>query len=396
MKLLYGFSNCSDRLYTELFAGKPVAVLQPDQKYHGLLVRGLAANGAAVECVSGLPVNRAVTKKLIVREADEIEAGVKYRYIKTVNLPLFRQLGIYFGSRASVSRDCDLILCDCLNLANAFGMLAGAHRKKKPIVLIVTDLPEFQHGRLLRGINEKLFRKADGFILLTEPMNEKINPAGKPYLVLEGHSDAALPELPPEEKTERKTGKKIVLYSGSLMKLYGIQNLVAGFLQAGLENAELHIYGDGDYRAELEEICKTEPTVRWFGSRPNAEVVAAQQRAALLVNPRPSAPEYTKYSFPSKTMEYLASGTPALTTRLPGIPRDYDAYLDYIGEETPAGIAAALTEILARPLAEREARGASARKFVLEEKSNLVQAKKILAFAEKVLETFLKEHAKKK
>ena len=385
MKILYGFSNCTDRLYAELFRDKPVAVLQPDQKYHGLLVRGLAENGAEVRCVSGLPVNRAVTKKLFLHEPDEREAGVDYHYVKTVNLPLFRQLGIYCGSRKSVRKDCDVILCDCLNLANAFGMIAGAKKRKKPVVLIVTDLPEFQRGGFLRRLNEKMFEKADGFILLTEQMNEKINPAGKPYIVLEGHSDSALPALAPEEKTESKTGKQIVLYSGSLMKLYGIRNLVEGFLKADLPAAELHIYGDGDYRAELEEICKSEPRIRYFGSRPNAEVVAAQQRAALLVNPRPSAPEYTKYSFPSKTMEYLASGTPTLTTRLPGIPRDYDAYLNYIDDETPEGIAAALQAVLSRPRDARGEQGARARKFVLEEKSNVVQAKKILAFVKSIL-----------
>lgn len=385
MKILYGFSNCTDRLYAELFRDKPVAVLQPDQKYHGLLVRGLAANGAEVRCVSGLPVNRAVTKKLFLHEKDEREAGVDYHYVKTVNLPLLRQLGIYCGSRRSVTKDCDVVLCDCLNLANAFGMIAGAKKRKKPVVLIVTDLPEFQRGGFLRRLNEKMFEKADGFILLTEQMNEKINPLGKPYIVLEGHSDSALPALAPEEKTESKTGKQIVLYSGSLMKLYGIRNLVEGFLKADLPAAELHIYGDGDYRAELEEICKSEPRIRYFGSRPNAEVVAAQQRAALLVNPRPSAPEYTKYSFPSKTMEYLASGTPTLTTRLPGIPRDYDSYLNYIDDETPEGIAAALQAVLSRPRDARGEQGARARKFVLEEKSNVVQAKKILAFVKSIL-----------
>ncbi len=386
MKILYGFSNCSDRLYGELFRDKPISVLQPDQKYHGLLIRGLVAGGADVRCVSGLPVNRAVTKKLFLHEPDERENGADYHYLKTVNLPLFRQAGIYCGSRKSVTKDCDVILCDCLNLANAFGMIAGAKRKKKPVILIVTDLPEFQRGKLLRRLNESMFKKADGFILLTEQMNEKINPGGKPYIVLEGHSDGALSELPREEKTERKTGKQIVLYSGSLMKLYGIQNLVAGFLRAKPENAELHIYGDGDYREELEAICQAEPSVRYFGSRPNAEVVAAQQRAALLVNPRPTAPEYTKYSFPSKTMEYLASGTPALTTRLPGIPHDYDAHLNYIDDETPEGIAAAIQTVLARPQDAREEQARNARKFVLEGKSNTVQAKKILAFATSILE----------
>ena len=98
MRILYGYSNCSDSKYHELFRDKAVSVLQADQKYHGLLIRGLAENGADVECVSGLPINRSVTKKVLIREPDEREGNIRYHYLKTVNLPLLRQFGIFFGS----------------------------------------------------------------------------------------------------------------------------------------------------------------------------------------------------------------------------------------------------------------------------------------------------------
>ena len=48
MHILYGFSNCTDKKYNELMSGKNVSVLRPDQKYHGLLIKGLAANGADI------------------------------------------------------------------------------------------------------------------------------------------------------------------------------------------------------------------------------------------------------------------------------------------------------------------------------------------------------------
>ena len=38
------------------------------------------------------------------------------------------------------------------------------------------------------------------------------------------------------------------------------------------------------------------------------------------VNPRQNNEEFTKYSFPSKTMEYLASGVPVVAYKLDGIP----------------------------------------------------------------------------
>ena len=177
-----------------------------------------------------------------------------------------------------------------------------------------------------------------------------------------------------------KTGKKVVIYAGSIKKLYGIQNLVEGFIEADIENAQLKIYGDGDYRKELEEICKAHKNVRYMGVKSNNEIVSDEQRASLLVNPRPSSPEYTKYSFPSKTMEYMASGTPVLMTKLPGMPKEYYPFIYTIDDETVEGVANALKAFFAIPASDRYRKGASAREFVLAKKSNIEQAKKIIEF----------------
>lgn len=386
MKIIYGYTNCTNKKYNEIFANKNVSALLADQKYHSLLIDGLAKNDVDVRCVSGLPINRNVTKKLFIHEKDEREGGVYYHYVKTVNLPIFRQLCIYFGTRKFIRRNCrkgetdTFIVCDCLNIANAYASLKQAKKMRIPLIYIVTDIPEFQRKGKLKDINDKIIAGADGFIFLTEQMSEKVNPNNKPFIVLEGHADCSLAAIEKGERYEYKSGKKVVLYAGSLMKLYGIQNLVEGFLQADIDNSELRIYGDGDYRAELEKVCKTHKNVSYMGVRANAEIVADEQRAALLVNPRPSAPEYTKYSFPSKTMEYMVSGTPVLMTKLPGMPKEYYPYIYTIDDETSDGLARALQEFFTTPSDERYAKGDRARDFVLQEKSNVVQAKKIIDF----------------
>ena len=175
-------------------------------------------------------------------------------------------------------------------------------------------------------------------------------------------------------------GKKIIIYAGSIKKLYGIQNLVEGFIKADIKDAELHIYGDGDYREELEKICNDIPSVKYKGIKPNSEIVYEEQRAALLVNPRPTAPEYTKYSFPSKNMEYMASGTPIMTTKLPGMPSEYYSYVYTIEDETADGVAKALSAFFAEIKETRYLNGKRARDFVFENKSNTVQANKIIDF----------------
>lgn len=384
MQILYGFSNCSDRLYRKLTANLKTAVSIPVQKYHGLLIKGLVKNGAKVTCLSGLPINRTVTKKLLIREPEETENGALYHYYTTLNVPGLRQLTVFFGAIRNVLRalknEPAVAVCDCLNIANAFGMAIGCRMKKIPLVLIVTDLPDMlSFSRPERRIGNRLFAHADGFIFLTEAMNGRLNQKQKPYLVMEGHADADVPVRDPASTYERTEGKKVVLYAGSLMEIYGIGNLTEGFLEANVPGSELWIYGDGDYRAALEKTAQAHETIRYFGVCDNQTIVEREQKASLLVNPRPSDPEYTKYSFPSKNMEYMASGTPVLTTKLPGMPKEYDPFVYCIGDESAGGVAAALREVLGTDERIRNEKGAAARSFVLQNKTNVGQAARVIA-----------------
>lgn len=390
MRILYGYSNCTDALYRKITSERNASVLVPDQKYHSLLIRGMDKNGAELYCFSGLPINRSVTARKLIREKDEHEGNVHYHYITTLNFPLLRQLMIFFGTFfgvLKVKKDTETYaICDCLNLANAYGMTFAARLRKIPVVSIVTDLPDMERtGALLKKINNRLFKKADAFILLTEQMNAVVNQKNKPYLVAEGHVDSEAPAPASSASYERDEGKKVLMYAGGLKTMYGIGMLAKGFIKADIPDAELRIYGRGEFEEELAGLCEAHPGIRYMGLVPNSEIVAEEGRVSLLVNPRPTAPAYTKYSFPSKNMEYMVSGTPTLTTKLPGMPAAYIPYIYLIDDESEEGVAQALQSILSLSFEERSKKGRSARDFVLREKSNVVQAKRIVDFLREIV-----------
>ena len=177
---------------------------------------------------------------------------------------------------------------------------------------------------------------------------------------------------------EKKVKPRVCFYAGGVSKQYGLSNLVEGFRKADLPNAQLHIYGPGDYVKELQQIAAEDSRVFYGGMLLNTEIVEKEQEATLLVNPRPTGDEYVKYSFPSKTMEYMASGTPVLTTVLPGMPKEYHPYVYLLEDETADGIAEKLRQVLAASEEELFQKGTEARTFVLEQKNNVIQARKIL------------------
>ena len=168
------------------------------------------------------------------------------------------------------------------------------------------------------------------------------------------------------------------MYAGQLRNIYGIDYLVKGFVNANIKDLELHIYGKGDYAKELEKICKERSNIKYFGTVPNEIVVQKELEATLLINPRPTGEEYTKYSFPSKNMEYMASGTPVLTTNLPGMPKEYHKYVYIINDESENGMKNSLQTILALPSEALHQKGAEAKNFVLDNKNNIKQAERAL------------------
>jgi glycosyltransferase involved in cell wall biosynthesis len=346
-------------------------------------------NGAVVRSLSTRPINRVITKQKFFKGEKEQEKGILYDYIPFFNIKLLREFSVLFGIffrilLARGIRKDTVVICDGLNIAASIGTISASFLRGFHTVGIVTDVPgHLSYSRKFscaQKLNLAIMRCFGSYLLLTEQMNEVVNPQNRPYIVMEGHSDQAMAAV--DNTLEGKNAKRIVLYAGSLMEIYGIKNLVEGFIASNIPNAELHIYGSGDYEQKLKQQCEKYDNVKYLGVAANSEIVKAEIEATLLVNPRPSHEDYTKYSFPSKNMEYMASGTPLLTTKLPGMPEDHLEHVYLIEDESAEGIACALRELCLKNEKELFEKGRKAKQFILEEKSNIRQAKKLLNFLE--------------
>jgi len=384
MHIIYAVTTCSDKVYKQLFSHVKVKPAFQSQKYHRLLIEGLGAHGK-VDVVANPPVNRSVLPQSFLRLPGEEEGNVCYRYLPAIRNPILKAawvgFGTFFRTLTLGNRD-SAVIVDCLNRVTALSAMLAARLSGKQCIGIVTDLPDMLGGsRFSKGIANFVIRRCTGYILLTQAMNDYLNKKGKPYVILEGHSDIAMADRVPS--MEKKASPRVVFYAGGVSRQYGLANLVDGFRMANPENTRLHIYGPGDYVKELQKIAEEDERIFYGGMLLNTEIVEKEQEATLLVNPRPTDEEYVKYSFPSKTMEYMASGTPVLTTVLPGMPKEYHPYVYLLEEETADGIAGMLKEVLKNSDETLFRKGNEARRFVLEQKNNVIQARKILEMLER-------------
>lgn len=357
----------------------------PGQKFHKLMVKGFAQNQVEnIHVVAEIPVMGMVTKDIELN--NDIEDGIVYHYLKYYkykNRTLNKSKQYKEIIEKLVKEEPNsIVICDVLRPSCVASVQSACRKYRVPCYGIATDIPikKAEKGslrtRLANSFAWKLITRFDGYIFLTEAMNELTNKNKKPYIVVECLVEAGMVTV--KNELIQKKNPRICLYAGGIRRVYGIPQMVEGFLQASVPDVELHIYGSGDYSEDLLELCKKHNNVKFFGVVPNREIVAAEIQATLLINPRPTDGEYTKYSFPSKNMEYMASGTPVLTTKLPGMPKEYSDYVYWIEEETIPGITKALTDILNRLPEELHEKGISAKRYVLENKNNYVQAKRVL------------------
>ena len=385
MHIIYAVTTCSDAVYKQLFAACPVKPAFQSQKYHRLLIEGLAHH-TDVDVVATLPINRENCAQKYLRLPEETEGGARYHYVPSSCLGPYKHLLEAIGVYSQVKKLCrkdSVVFVDCLNCTTALFAQLAARQRGCRCVGIVTDLPEMLYGSgTYTRLTSKVINRCTDYVFLTEQMNARLNPENKPYIVLEGHADITMAQRDPQSIP--KASPRVCLYAGSVCKLYGLETLVRGFQMAHLPDAKLMIYGPGDYVEELKAIAAKDPNIEYGGMLLSSQVVEKEMESTLLINPRPTGEEYVKYSFPSKTMEYMASGTPVLTTRLPGMPKEYYPYVNLIEEENPEGIARALASVFSRSEENLHQQGLAARRFVLEERNNLVQAEKIL---EKLRET---------
>ncbi len=383
MHIIYAVTTCSDKVYQQLFSHVAVKPAFQSQKYHRLLIEGLAAN-AKVDVVANPPVNRSVLDREFIRLPKETEGGACYRYIPAIRNPVLKAAWVGFGTffkTLLLAKKESAVIVDGLNRVTALSGLLAARLRGCQCVGIVTDLPDMLGGgRLSKGIANFVIRHCTAYVFLTEAMNDYLNKKGKPYVILEGHSDISMRERTPA--LEKKLKPRVCFYAGGVSRQYGLHNLVEGFQKANLPDAQLHIYGPGDYVEELKAIAAEDSRVFYGGMLLSSQIVDKEMEATLLVNPRPTEEDYVKYSFPSKTMEYMSTGTPVLTTVLPGMPKEYHPYVYLLEDESADGIARKLQEVLSQTEGQLLQKGMEARAFILDQKNNVIQGKKILDMLE--------------
>lgn len=226
-------------------------------------------------------------------------------------------------------------------------------------------------------IEKRMLKFVDGYVLFTEQMNEFFAEYDKPYVVVEGvYRD--------KYSLKETTKKRFFMHAGSLHKNIGIEELIEAFEKLNDKNSELWFFGSGTMDNYIINKSHTNPRIKHKGFVDPCTLFEYEKSALALINVRNPKEEYTKYSFPSKTFEYMASGTPFISTILPGMPKEYLEHMITVEDNSVDEIKKGLQTVLNMSDTERKEFGNEAREYILSKKNKIVQSKKVMDLLESI------------
>lgn len=350
-----------------------------------------------VHCISAAPVSTYPISQLsYIRRAETTsflteEGWVTLSSIPTINVGLGKifsraLLSLYHAVKRSFNQTDGFVIVYSVHVPFMVSGLLLARLTRAKSVAVWTDPPGLLVSATLpfwklwaRKIEfcivKSLASRFDFVIALTPELAMKLAPS-VPSIVVEAMTGVSARPEP----NYRKPGKTVFTYTGGISRENGVDTLVEAIqLLPSSKDIVLKLYGSGSYASELTSIARSDDRIDYAGEVDHEDSIKAQTASDFLINARDVAAEFTRYSFPSKTLEYLSSGVPVLSTRLPGIPEEYWDVLIPIESPNAQTIASMMIASSQMPKNERMELGHKGR-LLAREKTYVKQAARIRSF----------------
>lgn len=219
-------------------------------------------------------------------------------------------------------------------------------------------------GKLFRNIDKwvmnKMIKSFDTYICLSQAFVSKFEL--KNSLILPGIVNSHM-NLASNSFQNKKSSYFKIVFAGGLNMNNGVDVLLKAISLTNLEDVRFHILGKGDLMQDVILASKNDHRIIYEGVKHASELVESLLSADLLINPRPIKLDSSRFSFPSKLLEYMSSGVPILTTKLECLPSEFHNCLYFTYDDSASAISNEIVNLFHIPAKDRNTIGENAKKI---------------------------------
>lgn len=262
----------------------------------------------------GVPVGNG-TQQEIMRELTEI--AITYYFASQNKMKCVWQYEKMM-KRGLQERDC--VVTYNTEYAWLFAPFLAKRMQKQSLLILADYSPTESYKSFVRKVYAyfqlKAIRKYDCIVGLSRNTEQYLKKNQK-FICMEGGIDKEFYQYY-DTPCQQDDGIIRFMYAGILEPVTGVEHLVQAFMQIPNENIRLFISGKGALRTVMEEAAGKDKRIVYLGCTSYSEYMENLKKADVLVNPRDMSLPENRNNFPSKIMEYLATGKTIISTKFPG------------------------------------------------------------------------------
>lgn len=320
MRIIYFTTAQDNNEFSSISTENKKKINSSNQVFHSNFIKALAVNNE-IDVYSCRSYANQLNKSSV-----NVEENVSWNYLRTKKNKISTLLS-QVKEINKINSLAKIAFVDTMNLRCL--LIAKKYCKKNhiPLVGIVTDNP-FNITNLKKSRAKlliKLSSKCTGYVCLTEDLNLFYNKNNKPSILLKGISKPANNEI------KSNVDYPYFFYAGTLLKQYGILDLISAFNELNDSNTKLIISGH-HYNKEFETAIKDHHNIIYIGNIANEEVLNYENNSIANINPRPYIEQIDKYSIPSKVIEYSSKGSMVISGISTSLQKDFMGSILWIDE----------------------------------------------------------------
>jgi len=324
--------------------------------------------------------------------------GMLIKFVPFINVTPLKQISIGIGTAIELLRwgwrnrlaRFRVVYCYNLSVPPGIFILLSAWLIRARTVVSLCDIdvpgetvPKTLFWKLDYWMQRRLIRHFDGHVVASDVIARDFLD-GKPHLRLEGGiRQQDLDRTDGYELCENKQdGERpfVIAAAGYLNETNGLPVLLEAFSLLRGERFRLRIAGRGPLEERVRAAAARDQRIEFLGLLSFEGVLKVYSSSSVLINMRITKSRNTKYFFPSKMMEYLASGVPVISTCTGHVEEEFGAFTHLLREETPQALCQLIEYVAAIDPEERRKTGQRARAYMAKHKTWAAQTQKLAEF----------------